>query len=54
MTKRLTQYWGTHGQGQEKLTLGITSSIPIQELFSEIDAHYIRRRKHKDLQVCFT
>ncbi|XP_042887369.1 protein PTHB1-like, partial [Penaeus japonicus] len=48
--RRLKSYWGhsTRKDGEE-LVLGVASSLPINELFSEIDAHYLRRKKHEEL-----
>lgn len=53
MKERLEKYWAreaTNGS-EEKLTLSVTSALPTHDLFSEIDAHFLRRKKRKELEV---
>lgn len=52
VVRRLKCYWGHASRKDgEELVLGVASSLPISELFSEIDAHFLRRKKHEELMV---
>ena len=53
MCRRLESYWGTGGAqaGGEALTVSVSSTLPINDLFSLIDTHFIRRKKHVALNV---
>jgi hypothetical protein len=56
MCRRLESYWGTggrHGAGEETFSLWVSSMLPLNELYSLIDAHFLRRKKHNDLNVSF-
>ncbi|XP_068235573.1 protein PTHB1 [Palaemon carinicauda] len=49
---RLKSYWGHSSRRDgEELELGVASAVPIHELFSEIDAHLMRRKKLYELQA---
>ena len=55
VTEKLETYWKFENKSQdEPLTLGITSPLPLQDLFNEIDAHFLRRKKHKELEASNT
>ncbi|XP_063611687.1 protein PTHB1-like [Penaeus indicus] len=50
VVRRLKSYWGHSSRKDgEELVLGVASSLPISELFCEIDAHFLRRKKHEEL-----
>ncbi|XP_018007608.1 protein PTHB1 isoform X2 [Hyalella azteca] len=52
MCRRLESYWGTggrHGAGEETFSLWVSSMLPLNELYSLIDAHFLRRKKHNGL-----
>lgn len=52
VVRRLKSYWGHASRKDgEELVLGVASSLPISELFCEIDAHFLRRKKHEELMV---
>lgn len=52
LNRRLKAYWSQPAhRGGEELVLGVASSLPTHELFFEIDAHFLRRKKHKELEV---
>ncbi|CAL4130802.1 unnamed protein product, partial [Meganyctiphanes norvegica] len=49
--RRLNNYWNApNRRNEEEFTLSIASSLPMTDLFSEIDAHFLRRKRHQDLQ----
>ncbi|KAK3875683.1 hypothetical protein Pcinc_019466 [Petrolisthes cinctipes] len=50
---RLRAYWGRPGwRGKvDELLLGAASPLPTNELYAEIDAHFLRRKKHKELEA---
>ncbi|KAF2356403.1 PTHB1 N-terminal domain [Trinorchestia longiramus] len=52
MCRRLESYWSTggrQGQGEEALSLWVSSMLPLNELYTLIDAHFLRRKKHNSL-----
>lgn len=52
VTQRLRSYWGHSSRKDgEELELGVASAVPVHELFSEIDAHFMRRKKLHELQA---
>ncbi|XP_063884729.1 protein PTHB1-like isoform X2 [Scylla paramamosain] len=52
LMRRLKGYWNQPSRRDgEELQLGVASSFPTHELFFEIDAHFIRRKKHKELEL---
>ncbi|XP_045624532.1 protein PTHB1 isoform X3 [Procambarus clarkii] len=52
LVRRLKSYWGHPSRrDSEGLTLGVASSLPTHELFFEIDAHFLRRKKHRELEA---
>ncbi|XP_050720589.1 protein PTHB1-like isoform X2 [Eriocheir sinensis] len=52
LNRRLRAYWSQPAhRGGEELVLGVASSLPTHELFFEIDAHFLRRKKHKELEL---
>ena len=52
LVRRLQNYWDVDQKmSGEELTVGVASNPPIQDLFMEIDAHFIRRKKQKELLV---
>ncbi|KAK7059243.1 Protein PTHB1 [Halocaridina rubra] len=49
---RLKGYWSNSSRKNgEELELGVASAIPVHELLTEIDAHFMRRKKHQELQA---
>lgn len=52
LIRRLKSYWSNPNRRDgEELILGVASSLPTHELFFEIDAHFMRRKKHRELEV---
>ncbi|XP_042217578.1 protein PTHB1-like isoform X2 [Homarus americanus] len=52
LIRRLKSYWSNPNRRDgEELILGVASSLPTHELFFEIDAHFLRRKKHRDLEA---
>lgn len=53
LISRLRAYWGRPGwRGKvDELILGAASPLPTNDLYAEIDAHFLRRKKHKELEV---
>ncbi|XP_071550345.1 protein PTHB1 isoform X2 [Panulirus ornatus] len=51
LIRRLKGYWNNPNRRDgEELILGVASSLPTHELFFEIDAHFMRRKKHRELE----